>query len=102
DKARNAKIPKDRDPKTLTLDECRELLAAAPQRAGRGRFGRGKTSAKAKSPTKAKAPAKAKTPAKTKAKTKAKAKSKAKSKTKTTRRATSTSKPKDTPDTPAA
>jgi DNA topoisomerase-1 len=104
DKARNAKIPKDRDPKTLTLDECRELLAAAPQRVGRGRFGRGKTSAKAKTPAKAKAPAKAKTPAKTKtkAKTKAKTKSKAKSKAKTTRLATSASKPKDTPDTPAA
>ncbi|NBU24477.1 MAG: DNA topoisomerase I [Gammaproteobacteria bacterium] len=41
DKARNARIPKDRDPKTLTLDECRALLAAAPQRPGRGRFGRG-------------------------------------------------------------
>jgi DNA topoisomerase-1 len=40
DKARNAKIPKDRDPKTLTLDECRELLAAAPPRGAR--FGKGK------------------------------------------------------------
>ncbi len=32
DKARNARIPKDRDPKSLTLAECRELLAAAPPR----------------------------------------------------------------------
>ena len=40
DKARNARIPKDRDPKTLTLEECRALLEAAPPR-GRGRFGRG-------------------------------------------------------------
>jgi len=39
DKQRNARIPKDRDPKILTLDECRALLAAAPQRPGRGRFG---------------------------------------------------------------
>ncbi len=35
DKARNAKIPKDRDPKTLTLDECRALLEAAPPRGSR-------------------------------------------------------------------
>jgi DNA topoisomerase I len=39
DRVKNAKIPKDRDPKTLTLDECKELLAAAPER-GKGRFGR--------------------------------------------------------------
>ena len=58
DKARNARIPKDRDPKTLTLEECRALLAAAPQRPGRGRFGRGakagaKTAAKGKGGAKA-------------------------------------------------
>jgi DNA topoisomerase-1 len=40
DRVKNAKIPKDREPKTLTLDECRALLAAAPERAKRGRFGR--------------------------------------------------------------
>ncbi|TLZ12244.1 MAG: DNA topoisomerase I [Gammaproteobacteria bacterium] len=43
DKKKNAKIPKDRDPKMLTLEECRALLAAAPERGSRfGRFGRGK------------------------------------------------------------
>ncbi len=39
DKSRNAKIPKDKEPKSLTLDECRTLLAAAPQRSF-GRWGR--------------------------------------------------------------
>jgi DNA topoisomerase-1 len=36
-KAKNAKIPRDREPKTLTLAECEALLAAAPERGGRGR-----------------------------------------------------------------
>jgi DNA topoisomerase-1 len=35
--SKNAKIPKDRDPKTLSLAECEELIAAAPERGGRGR-----------------------------------------------------------------
>jgi DNA topoisomerase-1 len=88
DRVKNAKIPKDREPKTLTLDECKALIAAAPER-GKGRFGRfakktaapaavaaeasAEKSAKAKgknsaAKTESKAPAKsavAKTPAKT-------------------------------------
>jgi DNA topoisomerase-1 len=36
-RAKNARIPKGRDPKSLTLDECRALLEAAPVRFGRGR-----------------------------------------------------------------
>jgi len=38
DKKRNAKVPKDREPASLTLEECQALLAAAPER--KGRFGR--------------------------------------------------------------
>jgi DNA topoisomerase I len=39
DRQRNAKIPKDREPKSLTLEECQTLLAAAPVRTF-GRWGR--------------------------------------------------------------
>jgi DNA topoisomerase-1 len=51
DKQRNARIPKERDPKTLTLEECRTLLAAAPPRPARGRFGRRIAPAKARAAT---------------------------------------------------
>jgi DNA topoisomerase-1 len=41
DRKKNAKVPKEREPASLTLEECKELLAAAPERKGRfGRFGR--------------------------------------------------------------
>jgi DNA topoisomerase-1 len=35
-KLKNAKIPKDKTPTELTLEECQALLAAAPERRGRG------------------------------------------------------------------
>ena len=41
DGKRNARIPKDREPTSLTLEECRTLIAAAPLR-GTTRFGRKK------------------------------------------------------------
>ena len=32
DGTKNARVPKDREPESLTLDECKELLAKAPER----------------------------------------------------------------------
>jgi DNA topoisomerase-1 len=40
DGEKNARAPKDRDPRSLTLEECRGLLAAAAARPMRGRFAR--------------------------------------------------------------
>ena len=40
DGEKNGKIPKDRDPKTLTQEECEAILLAAPVRPQRGRFGK--------------------------------------------------------------
>ena len=82
DGEKNAKIPKDREPVSLTEAECAELIAAAPFRPTRGgRFGKSKPgkgakSAKSKS-TDAAAPKKAaakKAPAKKAAATKTTAK----------------------------
>jgi DNA topoisomerase I len=58
DGKKNAKIPKDRQPKSLTLEECRALIAQAPER-GAGRFGRGKRAAPGKQAAKAPRTAKA-------------------------------------------
>ncbi len=77
DKQRNARIPKERDPKSLTLEECRALLAAAPVRPARGRFGRRGAAAKGKKAAAAPVVA-VDTAPKAKAKAKAKAKPKRK------------------------
>ncbi len=37
DKTKNARVPKDRDPASLSIEECRELLAQAPARGRRGK-----------------------------------------------------------------
>jgi DNA topoisomerase-1 len=58
DGKKNGKIPKDRDPKSLTLEECQALIAAAPER--KGRWGRKAAPAKT---TVAKKKAKAKSDA---------------------------------------
>ena len=34
---KNARIPKDRQPEDLTLEDCKALIAAAPQRRARGK-----------------------------------------------------------------
>ena len=44
DKTKNARVPKGREPQSLTLEECKELLAAAPVRGRRGK--KKKTNAK--------------------------------------------------------
>ena len=69
---KNASVPKDREPKSLTADECRQILAEAPERK------RGKKKAAAKKKAGASA-AKKKATSKKKAATKKKAVSKKKS-----------------------
>jgi DNA topoisomerase-1 len=78
DKTRNARVPKDREPQTLTLEECKELLEAAPLRGQRGR-----KKAAAKAPA-VDAAAKKEVRKKTKKKAEKKARKKAKKKKKST------------------
>jgi len=60
DKTKNARVPKDREPKSLTLEECIELLAAAPVRGRRGKKKTAKKKVAKKTATKKKARKKAK------------------------------------------
>ncbi|MFO7953382.1 DNA topoisomerase I [Thioalkalivibrio sp.] len=82
---KNAKIPKETDPKSLTLEQCQELIAAAPERKGRGRKGAAKSTAKGSGKTATKATGK----------TAAKSKSSGTKKT-TTKKAASKAGPKKT------
>ncbi len=58
-KQKNARVPKDREPGSLTLEECQELLAAAPERGRRGKKKATKKAAAAEAPKKAAAKKKA-------------------------------------------
>jgi len=68
DGSKNARIPKDKEPRELTEAECVALLAAAPDRPKRGRFGKGKATAKTAAKPEAAAPAKKASAKKTAAK----------------------------------
>ncbi|MEM9057842.1 MAG: topoisomerase C-terminal repeat-containing protein, partial [Pseudomonadota bacterium] len=82
DKKKNAKIPKDTDPKSLTLEQCIQMLAEAPERGARGRK---KAAAQKKTATKT-------TAAKKKTAKKKATKKKAAAKKKTTRKKTAAKK----------
>ncbi len=77
----NVKIPKDQDPKKITLEQAQEMLNSKPARGGR--FVRKSAQKASKTPKTAKSSTKSKTTAKSKAKTTAKAKT-----SKTTRKTT--------------
>ena len=77
DKTKNARVPKDREPKSLTLEECKELLAAAPVRGKRGKKKAAKKKAETRKKTAKKKAAKKKTKKKAAKKKTSKKKSKA-------------------------
>ena len=58
DGEKNARIPKDKEPKELTAEECAALLAAAPNRPKRGRFGKAAAKTVSKSQAEKTAPQK--------------------------------------------
>jgi DNA topoisomerase I len=92
DGEKNARIPKDRDPKTLTAAECAELLAAAPVKKPRG--GKATKKAATKKAAAEKAPAAKKATAKKTARksTAKKATKKAAAKKSAAKKATATKK----------
>ncbi|MFT4660753.1 MAG: DNA topoisomerase-1 [Patiriisocius sp.] len=63
---KNVRIPKDKEPASLTLEECLELAANAPEKKGRGSKAAATKKTTAKKATKKKAPAKKKAAAKKK------------------------------------
>jgi DNA topoisomerase I len=71
---KNARVPKDREPRELTREDCDALLAAAPERRGRGRRGAAGKSATKKVAATRKATTKKKPAAKKKKKKKTKKK----------------------------
>jgi DNA topoisomerase-1 len=77
DKTKNARVPKDREPGSLTLEECKELLAAAPARRGKKKAAKKKTAKKTAKKKTAKKKAKKKTSKKKASKKKATKSSKA-------------------------
>ncbi|MDJ0909260.1 MAG: DNA topoisomerase I [Woeseiaceae bacterium] len=81
DKTKNARVPKDREPKSLTLEECKELLAAAPARGRRGKKKAAKKKATAKKTASKKKTSKKKAKKKTAKKKKKTSKKAAKKKT---------------------
>jgi len=87
---KNAKIPKDRDPKSLTQKECEELLAAAPERKGKKKLKKkaAKKKTTKKKTTKKKTTKKKTTKKKSTAKKKTTSKKKATTKKKTSKKKT--------------
>ena len=98
DGEKNARIPKDQEPKELTEAQCIELLAAAPVKKGRGAFKK----AAAKKASAEKKPAAKKTTAKTATAKKAATKKTATKKTAATKTATKKTAAKKTPAKKAA
>jgi DNA topoisomerase-1 len=71
DGKRNAKIPKDREPSSLTLEECQELIEKAPVRRGRKKkAGAKKKTAKKKTTARKTTSSRKKAPAKKRARKK--------------------------------